>query len=167
MMRYLPTLNRLREDERGTAAVELGLTISIVFTLLLGLVDLSRGYSIKLQLEQVAQRSIEKVMNGQADRGSIVNESLKTEAATAAGVAAANVTTTAWLECTTTAGVQTFYYYPNDDDQMCPAGTTGRRYLQVTVQKSFSPMFPALTFWQGLAADGTRTVRGATSVRVQ
>lgn len=156
-------VSRLRSEQQGTAVLELGLAIPIVFVLLLGLIDIARGYSIKLQLEQVAQRSIEKVMNGQADRSTMA--AIKTEAATAAEVPETSVTTTAWLECRTGTGSPTFYYYPADDDQMCSTGQIGRRYLRVTINKTFSPIFDFR--WAGTNADGTYTIQGATSVRTQ
>lgn len=164
MMRSPRLLARLRRDEQGTAAIELGLAIPIVFMLLLGLIDIARGYSIKLQLEQVAQRSIEKVMNGQADRATIA--ALRTEAAAAAEVPESSVTTTAWLECSGGTGAPTFFYHPNDDDQMCPtAQPIFRRYLSVRIVKSFSPIFHFR--WLGANADGSYTIVGATSVRTQ
>ena len=82
--------------------LELGLAIPIVFVLLLGTIDFARGFSIKLQLEQVAQRSIERVMNGQADRTQLA--AIKAEAAAAAGVDPSAVTTNAWLECSAASG---------------------------------------------------------------
>ena len=156
-------LQPLRNDEQGTAVLELGLAIPIVFVLLLGLIDIARGYSIKLQLEQVAQRAIERVMNGQADRSTMA--AIKNEAATAAEVPASSVTTTAWLECRTGTGAPTFYYYPGDADRMCSTGQIGRRYLRVTISKTFAPIFDFR--WAGTNADGTYTIQGATSVRTQ
>ena len=145
--------------------LELGLAIPIVFIVLLGMIDFARGFSIKLQLEQVAQRAIERVMNGQADRTQLA--AIKAEAAAAAGVSASNVTTNAWLECSPASGsgTPTYYNYPTDDDQPCATGLTSRRYLRVTINKSFATLFN-LT-WAGGNADGTYTVTGATSVRTQ
>jgi len=156
-------LSRLRGEQDGTAVLELGLAIPIVFVLLLGLIDIARGYSIKLQLEQVAQRAIEKVMNGQADRSTMA--AIKAEAAAAAEVPDTNVTTNAWLECRTGTGTPTIYNYPADDDQMCLTGQIARRYLRVNITKNFTPIF---TFrWAGANADGSYTIQGATSVRTQ
>jgi len=156
-------LARFRDDQHGTAVLELGLAIPIVFVLLLGLIDIARGYSIKLQLEQVAQRAIERVMNGQADRSILA--AVKAEAATAADVPDTNVTTSAWLECRTGTGSPTFYYYPADQDQSCSSSQIGRRYIRVNISKTFSPIFDFR--WAGTNADGTYTIQGATSVRTQ
>jgi Flp pilus assembly protein TadG len=156
-------LRPLLRREDGTAVLELGLAIPVVFVLLLGMIDLARGYSIKLQLEQVAQRSVEKVMNGMADRTQLA--AIKAEAATAAGVAQSAVTTNAWLECSSGTGTPTYYNYPTDDDQPCPNGQTSRRYLKVTIVKTFSPIFSFQ--WSGANADGTYTITGANAVRTQ
>ncbi|WP_310467629.1 pilus assembly protein, partial [Sphingomonas sp.] len=54
----------IRRDERGASVVELALVAPFLAAMLIGMVDMSNGYSDKLQLEQAAQRSIEKAMNG-------------------------------------------------------------------------------------------------------
>ena len=157
--------HRIGRREDGTALLELGLAIPIVFILLLGMIDFARGFSIKLQLEQVAQRSVEKVMNGQADRTQLA--AIKAEAAAAAGVDLSAVTTSAWLECSAASGTgtPTYYNFPTDDDQPCANGLTSRRYLRVNINKSFSTLFDLR--WAGANADGTFTITGATSVRTQ
>lgn len=160
MSGFNPSLGR---DEQGTAVLELGLAIPLVFVLLLGMIDVGKGFSMKLQLEQVAQRSVEKVMNGQADRSQL--DAIKNEAATAAGVDPSAVTTSAWLECSsTTGGTPTYSFYPNDTGP-CATGQVSRRYLRVTINKSFTPMFSV--GWAGVDANGNYNLTGATSVRTQ
>lgn len=157
---------RLFRNQDGTAVLELGLAIPIVFVVLLGMIDLARAYSIKLQLEQVAQRAIEKVMNGQADRTQLA--AIKAEAASAAGVPTSAVTTVAWHECSSSSGTGTPTYYmydPTVSEQVCSTGQTSRRYLRVVIQQTFSPIFSFK--WAGANADGTYTILGATSVRTQ
>jgi len=156
----------LGEDQQGTAVLELGLAIPIVFIMLLGMIDFARGFSIKLQLEQVAQRSIERVMNGQADSTQL--NAIAREASLAAGVPLSNVTTRAWLECSAASGSGTPTYTDTsttEDVPPCAAGQTSRRYLRVTINKSFSTLFNHR--WAGGNADGTYTITGATSVRTQ
>ncbi|WP_114228774.1 MULTISPECIES: TadE/TadG family type IV pilus assembly protein [Sphingomonas] len=156
-------ISALRRSEQGTAVLELGLAIPLVFVLLLGMIDIGKGFSMKLQLEQVAQRSVEKVMNGQADRSQLA--AIKTEAATAAGVDPTAVTTSAWLECSpSSGGTVTFNYYPNDAGP-CANGQISRRYLAVSINKSFSPMFKFS--WAGVDSNGNYNLTGATSVRTQ
>ena len=52
---------RLRSDERGATIIELALAVPFFAALLIGIIDLSRAYSMKLKLEQSAQRAIEKI----------------------------------------------------------------------------------------------------------
>ena len=155
MMRARNSFAALRRDHRGTAVMELALVAPIFATMLIGMVDIGRGYSMKLLLEQAAQRSIEKVMNGQADRGSAA--ALKTEAATVAAVAESAVTVDFWLECDSAR--QSNY------DSTCSTGAVSRRYLTVQITKIFTPMFA--TKWLGANSDGTFTVIGKTGVRTQ
>lgn len=148
-------IEALRGENRGAAVMELALVAPIFATMLIGMVDIGRGYSMKLQLEQAAQRAIEKVMNGQADKASAA--ALKTEAATVAGVPETDVVVDFWLECNDTR--QASY------DTTCPSGQVFRRYLTVQINKTFNPMFSAK--WLGSNTDGTFTVVGKTIVRTQ
>jgi Flp pilus assembly protein TadG len=156
MMKLLaPLLARLARNERGAAVIEVALVAPLFAALIIGVVDLSRGYSTKLQLEQAAQSAIEKVMNGQATTK--VAAALKTEAANTAQVAEAAVTVDFWLECNGTR--QTTY------ETVCPNGQTFARYMSVAIQKVFTPMFS--TRFAGANANGTYTLTGRTGVRIQ
>lgn len=148
-------LRSLLRDRRGAAIMEMALVAPIFAAMLVGMVDIGRGYSMKLQLEQAAQMAIEKVMNGQADKTTAA--ALKTEAASTAGVSEGNVIVDFWLECDNAR--QSSY------DSMCSAGAISRRYLTVQISKTFTPMFA--TKWLGANSDGTFTVVGKTGVRTQ
>jgi Flp pilus assembly protein TadG len=147
-------LNLLR-DARGAAVIELALIAPIFSLMFIGMVDLGRAYSTKLQLEQASQRAIEKVMNGQAD--TTVATALKTEAATVAGVPVGQVTVLFWLECN---GATAASY-----DMSCSAGQAQRRYLSVEISKTYTPMFTT-KFGEAQTA-GFYTLVGKTSVRIQ
>ena len=56
-------MRKLFRDERATAIIELALVAPIVALTVIGIVDLSNGFSRKLGLEQGAQRAIEKIMH--------------------------------------------------------------------------------------------------------
>ncbi len=155
MTNFRTLFMRLRSDRRGAAVMELAIIAPFFATMLIGMVDIGRGYSTKLQLEQAAQRAIEKVMNGQADKSTAA--ALKTEAATIAGVPETSVTVDFWLECDNAR--QASY------DTTCSSGAVYRRYLTVQIDKTFTPMFS--TKWLGANADGTFTVTGKTGVRTQ
>src|SRR5690242_3818867 len=76
----------LRRDESGAALVELALTAPFFAALLIGIIDLSRAYSMKYKLEQSAQRAVEKIEQQhsvQTDYSSYATEA--STAATAAG----------------------------------------------------------------------------------
>ena len=59
MMRFLRKLARNRS---GTATIELALCAPILATMVIGVSDISIAYGKKLELEQAAQRAMEKVM---------------------------------------------------------------------------------------------------------
>ena len=57
-------------DERGAAIIELALIAPIFALMTIGVVDMSNGYSRKLQAEQGAQRAVEKIMQTTQDEPS-------------------------------------------------------------------------------------------------
>lgn len=151
----LEQLGCLARDNRGTAAMELALVAPIFAALIVGVVDLSRGFSEKLILEQASQRAIEKVMQGQATTSTAA--ALKTEAANVAGVPESAVTVDFWLECAK--GRQSDY------NSICPPTQESARFMSVAIVKTFTPMFAKK--WAGANADGTYTLTGKTGVRIQ
>lgn len=155
-------LRNLRSDERGAALIEMALATPIFCACLMGMVDLSRAYSERLQLEQATQRAIEKVFNNQTQSTSY--NTLKAEAVNAAhdagysAVAAADVTIDFWLECN--GARQTNY---NDN---CPDGQLYARYINVAIQKKFSPIF-GTRYFPGANNDGTFTLKADAGIRTQ
>ena len=149
-------LRKLAADDRGTALIELALAIPIFAAALIGMVDLSRAYSEKLQLEQAAQRAIERVMNRQMSSSSF--NTLRAEAVAAAGVALSDVTVDFWLECN---AVRQSNY-----DSSCTSGQIYARYLTVAVQKDFVPSF-GTRFFPGANSDGTFTISSEAGIRTQ
>jgi Flp pilus assembly protein TadG len=148
-------------DERGTSLIEMALATPFMAALLMGMVDLSRAYSEKLQLEQAAQRSIERAMNRQM--ASTTFNTLVAEAAAAAGVEQDEVTVDFWLECN---GVRQGDGTPgNGYDTQCP-GQLRSRYLTVTVQKDFEPSF-GTKYFPGANSDGTYTIGARAGIRTQ
>ena len=130
-------LRSLLADDRGTSLIEMALATPIFAAVLMGMVDLSRAYSEKLQLEQATQRAIEKVFNNQTQSTSY--NTLKAEAVSAAQAAgftevtSSNVTIDYWLECN---GVRQVDY-----DTPCGSGEMYSRYLNVAIQRNFTPYF--------------------------
>jgi len=145
-------------DERGASLIELALVAPLLAGLLMGMVDISRGYSEKLQLEQAAQRSIERVMQQKISSGDMIG-TLEAEAANAAGVPVASADGDSWLECssdgvswarTTSSTCSTTYY---------------ARYVSVSVAKSFTPMFGG-RYFPNADSNGAITITGKASMRV-
>ncbi|HZB69585.1 MAG TPA: TadE/TadG family type IV pilus assembly protein [Sphingomicrobium sp.] len=154
MMRHIRSLGR---DERGTSLIEMALIAPLLAALLVGVVDISRGVSVKLQVEQAAQRSIELIQRSEyktADKATY-----EADAQTAAGTGS-TATLTAWMECNGN-GVQL-----DIDTGTCGATDAVARYVQMTVQKPFTPMF-GTRFFPNANSNGTVTVDATAGIRVQ
>jgi len=127
--------NPLRDDG-GAAVIELALIAPILAFLTMGVIDVSQAFSRKLVLEQAAQRAVEKVM--QTTGTTTPEGTIKAEAAAQAGVAESDVTVSYRLECN---GEKV-----DDFSTNCPDGEIEARYLQVTVNGTYTPMFPTHFF---------------------
>lgn len=147
---------RLARDDRGASIIELALVAPVIASLLIGMVDLSRAYSYKLKLEQAAQRAIEKVQAYQTSTSTYTT--LQSEAAAAAGVPTNNVTIDYWLECD---GTRASNY-----ESVCTSGQTYARWVTVSVQGTFTPMFRS-KYYPRANSDGTFTITGKTGMRTQ
>jgi Flp pilus assembly protein TadG len=149
---------RIWTDERGNSLIEMALVTPVLATLLVGTVDLSRSYSTKLQVEQAAQRTIERI---QVSEYKTTNNSVyESEARTAAGTGS-TATIASWLECNGD-GVHLDY-----DTGTCANATDPyARYVQVTVSQNFTPLF-GTRFFPGANTNGTVTVRATAGVRTQ
>lgn len=144
----------LERDSAGTATIELGLVAPLLAAFLIGLVDLGDAYSDKLRLEQVAQRTIEKVQ--QSGFSPSMETALETEAAAAAGTGAV-ADLTYWLECN---GAKVTDYAAG-----CTSGQTYARYVQLDVRRDFTPIIPA--DFIGGNDNGTFTLHGIAGIRFQ
>ena len=153
---------RLLRNERGNSFVELGLVAPLLAAMLIGMVDISRAYSAKLQIEQSAQRAIEKVQ--QYNTSDSTYNTLKTEAASAARAAGftavldTDVTIDYWLECNGTRQA--------DYNTVCPSGQAYARWITLDIPAKFTPMFSSRR-WPGSNTDGTYTIHGKAGLRTQ
>jgi Flp pilus assembly protein TadG len=149
----------LKSDEGGAALVELALTAPFFAALLIGIVDMSRAYSMKYKLEQSAQRAVEKIDQQSApltDYSSYGTEA--TTAAAAAGYTGSTATVDYWLECN---GVrQAVTTTP------CTSGLTYARYVTITVSNTYTPLFSSRA-WPGANAQGNIPLSGYAGIRVQ
>jgi Flp pilus assembly protein TadG len=161
-MRRLLTLAR---DSKGAAVIELALAAPILATMVIGVTDISIAYGQKLELEQAAQRAIEKV--AQTTGESTPEDTIKKEAmcqynGTApdtlgicpGAVTAGDVTVAYNLKCNGTVTAYTTDRAP---------GQTEVRYITATVADNYAPMFD-LHF--NTDEDGTYHLTGTAGVRV-
>lgn len=145
----------LVRDESGATIVELALMAPIMATMLIGMVDLSFGYSEKLELEQAAQRAVERVM--QQRSASSDYSDIKAEAAAHAGVPESAVTVDFWLECNGTRA--------DSVSAACADGETYARYVEVDVTDKYTPYIG--TKFLGANDDGSYTLTGTAGIRIQ
>jgi len=159
MIRHVPALAR---DERGASIIELALTMPVLASLLIGMVDISRAYSAKLQLEQSAYRAVEKVQQYQATASTY--DTLKAEAGAAAraagftSVSDNDVVIDYWLECN---GAR-----QSDYNTVCSGGQSYARWITVDIPGTFTPMFSS-RHWPGANTNGTFTLHGKAGLRTQ
>jgi Flp pilus assembly protein TadG len=153
--------NLLRND-RGAAIIELALVAPMLAVLTVGVVDMSNAFSRKLALEQGAHRAIEKIM--QTTGVTTAEATIKSEAVCQVNgtnangtcktghITAADVIVEYRLEC---AGIKV-----DDYDTECTGTQRESRYIQVTVNDSYEPMFPIIF-------SGAETVGGKKVYKVK
>lgn len=154
---------RLARDERGTSVIELALVLPLLATLVVGMIDTSSAFSAKLHLEQAAQRSIEKAMNGEKETA--LFQTLQSEAMAAAGVGQGAVTVRYWLECNGVSQNTSVATMDADYGKKCADNVPYSRYVNVRILKVYRPMLRAMV--PGANADGSFTMAGEAGVRVQ
>lgn len=147
----------LARDRAGTATIELALLAPVLVAMLIGLIDVGTIYSNKLRLEQVAQRTIEKVQAGTFIAS--METTLETEAAAAAGTGAV-ADVTFWLECNGTKMTGTSAYTAG-----CAEGQTYARNVQLAIQRNYRPLLVAK--FGTYNPDGSVTVHGKAGIRIQ
>lgn len=150
----------LRRDERGAAVVELALAAPFFAALLIGIIDLSRAYSMKYKFEQAAQRAVEKIEQThsvQTDYSSFATEA--STAASDAGYTGSTASADYWLECN---GVR-----QSAGTTACgTSGATYSRYVTITVSNTYVPLFSSRA-WPGANAQGNIPISGTAGIRVQ
>ena len=168
---------KLFADQGGAALIELALIAPIFALMTIGVVDMSNAYSRKLALEQGAQRAVEKIMPTTQD--DTVENTLKTEAVCQVNgstngvcnttpITATDVTVTFRLECNSggTITAQTTTDSTAFDAMTCATGSTPSRYIQVTVNDKYTPMFP-IQFAAINSTDGTYHLSATAGMRTQ
>lgn len=146
----------LLRDRRGAVTIELAVAAPIFAAMLIGLIDISTAYSDKLRLEQVAQRTIEKVQQNGFKTSD--ETTLETEAQTAAGTGS-TADLTFWLECDGVKQTGGGAYAAG-----CNNGQQLARYVQVDIEKVYSPLISAR--FAGSSGSGTFTLHGKAGIRI-
>ena len=174
-MTLLP--GRINADARGSVTIELAFLAPILATMIIGVIDISLAYGQKLELEQGAQRAIEKIMQTTGD--TTVADTLKEEVVCqvngvdedgeckAEPIATADVTVGYRLECLDDGGNRTEQEADTATDfDALVCGTDERevRYVSVTVADTYVPMFPI--HW-GTGGDGDYDLTATAGVRTQ
>jgi hypothetical protein len=144
-------------DDRGNSAIELALAAPLLASLLIGMVDISRAVTKKMNLEQAAQRAVEKAQA--RDYKSSDSSTIKADAEAAAGTGS-TATVDAWLECNHD-GVHLDF-----DTGACGTGVPYARYVKVKVSGTYTPIF-GTRFFPGANANGSVNVAGQATLRVQ
>jgi Flp pilus assembly protein TadG len=143
-------------DERGNSFLEMALAAPLLAALFIGMVDISRSVSTKIDLEQAAQRAVERVQATEYKTADATDVQDDAEAAAGTGSSA---TVDAWLECNHDGTHLDF------DTGSCSAGQSYARYVEVNVQKPFTPMYGGM--FPGADSNGEVQVNGQATVRVQ
>jgi Flp pilus assembly protein TadG len=173
-------IRRVARNERGAAIIELALIAPIMALTMVGIVDLSNGFSRKLALEQGAQRAIEKIMQTTGDdtvEGTLTTEAVcQVNGMNANGtcktspITASDVTVTWRLECrdsmNNVVGTQTSSDPVAFDNLVCASSTQKEgRYVEILVNDKYVPMFPI--HFSGLNADNTYHLSAKAGMRTQ
>jgi Flp pilus assembly protein TadG len=155
---------KLARDDSAAVLIELALAAPMLALMVMGISDISSAFSKRLELEQAAQRAIEKVMQTTGEdtpEGTIKREAVCQYNGTKADgscktapITVDSVTVEYMLTCN---NVVTAY---NTD---CVSGQTEYRYIEATVRDTYTPMFP-IHF--GTGADGKYSLSATAGVRV-
>lgn len=142
--------------ERGNSFIEMALAAPMLVALLTGMVDISRAVSEKLQVVQVAQRTVERIQRSGFQPSNAATLEIEAEGAAGAG---SDATVSAWLECGTST---TKHAYTSS----CSAGEPYARFVGIAITRDFTPLF-GTKYFPGANNDGTFTFEGTAGVRVQ
>ena len=157
-------LIKLARDDSAAVLIELALAAPVLALMVMGISDISVAFSKRLELEQAAQRAIEKVMQTTGEK--TPEDTIKAEAVCqyngtnsdgsckTAPITEGQVIVEYTLTCNNVAQA-----YDTD----CIAGQTEYRYIQATVSDTYTPMFP-IHF--GTGADGKYSLEARAGVRV-
>jgi Flp pilus assembly protein TadG len=148
----------LWRDRKGASLIELALIAPMLVTLFAGILDCGRLFSAKLNLQQVAERSVElATVTGISTQSYQTLQTNVQADATSAAPSGSQIVTSLWLECNGTRQA--------DFNTSCNTGEQVARYASVSISGSYTPSFPWL--FGALVSNGKIAVTSAASVRLQ
>jgi Flp pilus assembly pilin Flp len=150
-------IQRLHRSEDGTATIELAVVVTVLATMLIGVVDITTAFNRKMELEQALQRSLEKIMN--TTTFTTPTQTIKEEVALAVrGIEEEEISVDYLLECDNVIQEQSGSPEPTapantseaavpeaeepDASAGCDPSEVQRRYITATVTDQFEPFFP-------------------------
>jgi Flp pilus assembly protein TadG len=151
-------LSLLLRERAGNVTIELALLAPLLGAMLIGLIDISTAFSDKLRLEQVAQRTIEKVMQNSFLVSQAPTHNPEAEAEAGAGAVA---TVSGWLECDGEIQTPVVTAYTLG----CPEGEQYGRYVQISITRDYTPLI--LSTLAGSNMDDDITLTGVAGIRIQ
>jgi len=134
---------RLSDDQSGAVLIEIALIAPMLALMVMAISDISTAFSKRLELEQAAQRAIEKVMQTTGEK--TPEETIKSEAVCQYNGTNANGTCKTGRITEDDVTVQ--YTLTCDNvaksyDSDCTSGQKEYRYIEATVVDTYTPMFP-------------------------
>lgn len=147
----------LSSDRSGTSTVELAIIIPVLALLTLAAADIAMAFKAKIKLQAAAERTAQMANSGGLNSSAYQN--LAADAAQGAGVATSSVSVTGSLLCDGTTQSST--------DAVCSAGQQMKRYVAITINGSYKPMFANLIPNSRWASTQGVPLTGSASVRLQ
>ncbi len=147
---------RILINTMGTSVVELALIFPIFLLIMAGFSDFASAFTVKLQTQQAAARTMELATTAGIEAVSL--DRLRAEAASGAKVSVSNVTAEQWLEC---AGTK----QPSFEGSCAPGEETAR-FVSVRISNDYRPKFGRI-LPQKVAPNGSITFTGYSNVRMQ
>ena len=154
-------IQRLIRDQSGVGFVELALVAPLLALMFLGMIDMSKVISTRVDLEQAAQRTTDLALAKRPPNGNTAY--LVAEAVAASGVPSNHVTVTLTCECN---GV-----VQNKYTDSCATGEVTKRFATVSIKKEVATGFNwrivGAMFTGGAATYTPITVVGDSVARLQ
>ncbi len=129
--RDMNAVKRLFGNRRGASAIEFALVAPVLAFMVVAITDVARAVGRKFALDQAVYRTLEMVTVGalQSNYSYVIPE-----AAAASGEEEENIDVVSWLECDNVRQA-------NSAAATCPGTQQVARFVQVTIESDFEPMF--------------------------